>query len=75
VTRFGFIVLAALGVPAALSAQRAPEYPSAVPQFLKACVEGDLTAAAREAVIVADDSWTVEAPNVAVENFNMSGAI
>lgn len=69
------LVLAALSMSAALSAQRPPEYPDAVPQFLKACAAGDLTAAAREASIAADNGWTVEPVSVDVEKFNLSGAV
>ena len=73
--RVGFAVLAALSVPAMLSAQRAPEYPGAVPEFLKACVNGELSVTARETIIAADGGWTAETANVAVENFSISGAI
>lgn len=73
--RLLFPVLA-LGAIHALpvQAQQQPEYPGLVPAFLKACVDGDLTATARESALVAE-GWAEMAPNVDVPSFNISGAL
>lgn len=68
-------LLPAIFLSAAAGAQRAPEYPTLVPQFLKACVEGPLNFAGRQAAIAVDSGWTSEAPTVEVKNFNISAAL
>jgi hypothetical protein len=55
-------------------AQQQPEFPGLVPAFLKGCVEGELTPAAREAALAAD-GWTEVAPSVDVQAFNISAAL
>lgn len=55
-------------------AEVTPEYPSAAPAFLDACVSGELTAAARETAIAAG-GWSEETPTVEVKNFGTSRAI
>lgn len=56
------------------SAQQQPEYPGLVPAFLKACVDGELTAAARE-VALTSEGWTETTVDVDVPSFNISGAL
>jgi len=69
----GLAVLASY--PVAASAQMQAEYPGVVPEFLKACVTGDLTAASREAAFSGDPTWTAETPDVDVPKLAISDAI
>jgi hypothetical protein len=55
-------------------AQQQPEYPGLVPAFLKACVDGELSVAARETAMAAE-GWAETAVNVDVPSFNISGAL
>ncbi|MEA2998272.1 MAG: hypothetical protein QOK17_105 [Sphingomonadales bacterium] len=57
------------------AAEAPPEYPSAVPTFLDACVTGELSAAAREAAMQAQGWTAVAAPTIDVAKFGLSKAI
>ena len=64
---------AACASPAA--AEVKAEYPSVVAEFLKTCVVGELSAAAREAEFASDAAWASESPDVDVSKFGISRAI
>jgi hypothetical protein len=70
-----WVLLAALVPAAAMTAEPAPEYPSAVQAFLDACVTGELTAAAREGAIQASGWTAADQAGVDVPKFGISKAI
>jgi hypothetical protein len=64
---------ALVGTPAAAEVQA--EYPNLVPIFLKSCVAGELSTAAREAAFTADTNWVSETPDVDVPKLGISRAL
>lgn len=67
------VAVLALAGPAAAEMQA--EYPGVVPLFLQTCVSGELTLAAREAAIAADQGWQSEAATVDVPALGISRAL
>ncbi len=71
---FGAAALCAISAAPAAAELKA-EYPNVVPEFLKSCMAGELSSAAREAAFAADPAWTSESPDTDVPKLGISRAI